>query len=260
MSYALDPIEETALLQAYWRATESRSAAPRLTDPLACDVTDAHVDETLAARFSSGPVAATYAQIHVASVLAADRCLAAWNDSVSGERQIVVLGCGFDGRAQRLSLGHDTVFYLVDRRRVVDLLSGRLAPDRARLRLVEGNLSKPDELLAALAAAQWRPELPTVFVAEGIVEFLGASKTQLLIRALRGAATAGTMLVQVLDPSLVAFAANRGDAGFPWRKLPRPEDIFGADIVGVREVQLAGPSWQQAGRVQALVHLYAVSL
>ena len=252
----LDAIEETALLQAFWRATEGYAVG--LLDPLAADLTTAYVNPDRAARFSAGPAAATYARIHVASVAAADRHLAAWGNGVSGARQLVVLGSGFDGRARRLALGRDVIVFLVDRPRILELLTRHDHAGHARVLLVEANLAQGAGVVHRLLARGWRPDLPTAIVAEGIAEFLGGSGMRDLLRAIRGHAIHGTSLLQLLDPALVAFARHVGDAGFPWRKLPSPIDVLGEEIGSWTALPVSGPTWvRPGGPPQPLVHVYA---
>src|SRR5436309_1566460 len=97
----LDAVEETALLQVLWRAEATRRDPSRLNDVLACEIADTYADPARIARLLSGPAAGAYAELYVACTRAVDARLRDWIDAIAGPKQIVILGCGFDGRSRR---------------------------------------------------------------------------------------------------------------------------------------------------------------
>jgi O-methyltransferase involved in polyketide biosynthesis len=255
---ALDLVEETALLQACWRAAASRCEPPRLADPLACEIADTYADREQAERFFSGPAGDVYADIHVSCTLATDEQLGRWIRATAGPKQIAILGCGFDGRVQRCRFGSEVSFFLVDRRRVLDLLSLHVQTRDPRVDFVEANLGDPVSLFSALASANFRCDVPTAFVVEGVAEFLGVQRTRSLVRTCRERASPGSLLLlQLLDPNLVSFAAHAGDAAFPWRKLPATTAIMAGELAcGEQEIH-AKPPWN-AVFAGPLAHVFAI--
>lgn len=257
-----DAVEETALLQALWRAQATRRDPSRLNDALACEIADAYADPARVARLLSGPAAQVYADLHVACTRAADERLRRWADAIAGRKQIAILGCGFDGRPRRCDFGQDAMFFLVDRPRVLTLLERHLPGDAPRpATLVTANVGDPVALFAALGAAHLRDDLPTAFVVEGVAEFLGLQRTQALIRACRqNGGEDSLLLLQLLDPNLIDFAARAGDTAFPWRKLPAPHDIL-QDEVARAEIHPihAEPPWN-GGFEAPLAHVVAITL
>lgn len=257
----LDAVEETALLQVLWRAEATRRDRSRLNDVLACEIADTYADTARIARLLSGPAAQAYADLHVACTRAADEQLRDWTGAISGPKQIVILGCGFDGRSRRCDFGPQATFFLVDRSRVLSMLRHHLAEAPPRLTFVTANLGDPVVLFSALRAARLRPDVPTAFVVEGVAEFVGLQRTQALIRACRENSRGDSLLLlQLLDPELIAFAAQAGDTAFPWRKLPAPRDVL-QDEIGRAEIRAihAEPPWN-ASFERPLAHIVAIAL
>lgn len=256
----LDLIEETALLQALWRAQAARRDPPRLRDPLACEIADTRANPMRAVRLLSGPAAAAYADLHVSCTLAADERLESWAHAVPGPKQVAILGCGFDGRLRRCDLGPGTRFFLVDRPRVLRLLALHLPEEPGRFALVEANLADADALMRALTAVDFRHDVRAAFVVEGVAEFLGVQRMRALIHACRRTSAPGSLLLlQLLDPNLVAFAAHAGDMAFPWRKLPATEEILHDEPVAETCPVHAAPPLN-ASFTAPLAHVVAIPL
>jgi methyltransferase (TIGR00027 family) len=228
-------------------------------DPLACEIADDHVDPSRATRLLSGPAAAVYAELHVSCTLEADERLERWTQAVPGPKQVAILGCGFDGRVRRCDLGPGTKWFLVDRPRVLRLLSKHLSDESARLALVEANLADANALMRSLAAADFNSDVRTAFVAEGVAEFLGMHRMRALIHACRRSSPPGSLLLlQLLDPNLVSFASHAGDTAFPWRKLPGPgEMLHDEPTAEIRPLHAAHP-WN-ASFPAPLAHVVAIA-
>jgi O-methyltransferase involved in polyketide biosynthesis len=257
----LDAVEETALLQVLWRAEATRRDPSRLNDVLACEIADTYADPARIARLLSGPAAGAYAELHVACTRAVDARLRDWIDAIAGPKQIVILGCGFDGRSRRCDFGSDAAFFLVDRSRVLSLLQRHLPEEAPRPSLVTANVGDAVALFAALAAARLRTDIPTAFILEGVAEFLGLQRTQGLIRACRNNSGGDSLLLlQLLDPQLIAFAVQAGDRTFPWRKLPAVRDILQDEVerAEIRAIH-AEPPWN-ASFDPPLAHVVAITL
>ncbi|QBF33926.1 class I SAM-dependent methyltransferase [Thalassococcus sp. S3] len=249
----LNPIEESAVLQAFWRANAD------FEDPVARRVVAELVTDEMAERYRADN--SIYAAMHLASVKAADTALTAWarrHDAPS----IVLLGGGLDGRAERTLLPKKSRIFNIDTppilARYTALTAGAPIPSVP----VPASLTKPDDLLAALEAAGWESAKPTCFIAEGVLEFTGPTRMLSLLRALITRTAPGSMvLLQALDPGLVAYAEHIGDKTFPWRKLPDADallkEIQGAEVV---ELSTGAPTWDGPARSVALSHVYQLTI
>jgi methyltransferase (TIGR00027 family) len=253
--HGLDPIEESALLQAWWRATEKRLPAPVLYDPLAEIVVNSLVSKDVEERFVSSPMNAVAREMHVQSAAAIDRALETWLAASPGA-QIVNLGAGFDSRPHRTLSNRSGWFFHVDTPRIVDT-AARLFPYSPHVRFVPANVARYSELATALAAAGLDLARPIAWIMEGLTEFLGERRSAELLEHLRGMSGRGSvMLLQVLDPRFLEVAERSG--GVSWRRLPTPDAIVSA-LRPWRVADLSGSFGLRTVDVQELVHVYMAS-
>ncbi len=115
-----------------------------------------------------------------------------------GVRQVVMLGVGFDGRSQRLHIAPDTRFYDVDepavlRTRQVLMEATGLRP-KYRTTPVAADLST-DSVSDRLHDAGFDDDAPAVFVAEGLLYYLGPPVVRRLLSEVVAATTAGSQFV-----------------------------------------------------------------
>lgn len=95
------------------------------------------------------------------------------SDSISGTRQVVVLGSGLDTRPWRLSWPHGSQIWHVDRHDTVSYASQVLPPPAVDLSLVSVDLVEED-WREALLDRGYDDTLPTLFVAEAVLLYLDA--------------------------------------------------------------------------------------
>jgi len=252
----LDPVEESCVLQAWWRAGEARRPDALFDDPVARTVAERMVEAAVRNRFLASAMDAVGREIHVRSTAAVDGALAAWSRGIEAP-QIVTLGAGLDARPVRLDWPDGTRFFQVDTPRVLAharrLVGGPVA-------WVPANAARPAVLLGALAAGGCDLRRPVAVVLEGLVEFLGERRTADLLEAVRDAAAPGsTIVAQVLDPRFLAVAAERG-GGVPWRRLPEPGSVRAALAPWPVADLLADPAPRtDAPAIGGLVHVFHAS-
>jgi O-methyltransferase involved in polyketide biosynthesis len=127
-------------------------------------------------------------------------------------RHVVLLGAGMDTRAWRLPLPPGIKWFEVDRGEVLTAKRRSLAhsgaevpgeghgPPQHQLRseswaAVAADLKQPKEMVDTLLAAGFDLEGPTVWVAEGALEFLEGGEAAALLTAAVGASAQGSTLV-----------------------------------------------------------------
>lgn len=199
------PVSRTARYVALYRALEDlERRRPRLfSDPLARRFLPASYRALLlAARLPAlhraiSRYADTRAPGARSSAIARTRSI---DDIVrsrakEGVRQFVLLGAGFDCRAHRLIELAGAAVYEVDRPDTQAVKRSRLGSASARtdVRYVPVDFLR-DDVAAALAEARWDASEPTLFVWEGVTNYLSAEAVAAVL-AWIGAAAAGSTLV-----------------------------------------------------------------
>jgi methyltransferase (TIGR00027 family) len=162
--------------------------------------------------------------------------------NVQGLRQIVLLAAGMDSRAFRLDLWPEgTTIYEIDRDDVLDykerVLAGSSATPRCTRRVVRADLE--GDWTTPLVQAGLKPDVPTAFLAEGLLMYLDGSAVRSLLGAIDGIAPAGSWLgvdvvgnVFLKSAEMQPFLKMLEEMGCPWR--------FGTDEP---EELLAGYGW-----------------
>jgi len=220
----LDPVEETSLMVACFRAAESRRPDALVRDPYAVEIAETRLDAAKRAQYTGSPLFATTVDLLACRTRVLDERLLAWRID-----QLVNLGAGVDSRPYRLPFPPGTAVFPVDSAAVVGWASRFFGhrPARARVVPVAADLGDPADLLARLAGAGVDFGRPVGWVLEGVLEFLGRTSAPDLLAALTAAAVPESRLIAaVLDPALVAVARERGDAAFPWKRLDSLETVL----------------------------------
>ncbi|OPC79601.1 hypothetical protein B4N89_00340 [Embleya scabrispora] len=114
-----------------------------------------------------------------------------------GGRQMVLLGAGLDTRAFRLPWPAGVRVFELDRQDVLRYKAEVLARARARARChrVPVPVDLADEWAAALCSAGFDPTLPTVWVAEGLLLYLGRADCDGLLARVGALSQPGSRLV-----------------------------------------------------------------
>ena len=233
----------TAQYVALYRALESVGPRARLRDPWAARfLTPSLAGAVRAARLAPvGALLAGYADLRapgartsaIARTLYIDELVR--RATAAGTRQLVILGAGYDCRAHRLPELAGTTVYEVDRAET-QAHKRALLGDGARtdVRYVPVDFLR-DDVAARLAAAGWEATRPSLFIWEGVTNYLSEPAVRAVL-AWIGRAAAGSRVVftyvhaGLLDGS-VAFADGERAIGRvralgePWTFGLRPDEV-----------------------------------
>jgi methyltransferase (TIGR00027 family) len=241
----------TGELMAVQRALESchPSASRLFSDPLASDFVSLHWRLVLAAaRFGvvRRAVEALYDFVGGpgprASAVARTRLIDdVLMEATAGRSQVVILGAGFDCRAYRLPVLADCVVFEVDRLETQSLKRERL--DRMSVSAVSPvtfvavDFERGD-LALALRDAGYDDQRPTIFLWEGVTQYLTAEAVDATLAAIRqlASSSASMLLFTYVDRA----ALDAGALAFPeaarWLNGVRARGepwIFGLDPNGL---------------------------
>ena len=190
MDSARQAVAATGLLVAAMRAEESARDDRLFTDPFA---------ERLAGeegrRLLADAVAATgqpSAQIVVRTRFWDDALLRANADGVS---QVVILAAGMDARAYRLPLRAGTTVYEVDQPQMIATKDQRLAGERPRCRRVAVGMDLADDWPKALQSTGFTSLEKTVWLVEGLLQYLDASAVDALFARIDALSTPDSVLL-----------------------------------------------------------------
>jgi methyltransferase (TIGR00027 family) len=132
--------------------------------------------------------------------------------------QVVLLGAGFDCRAQRLPLGSDPIYLEVDRPDTQESKRRRLGHAGGRVRYVPCDF-EAGSLAASLESAGFESNRSTFVVWEGVTNYLSSEAVDDVLDTVRGIAPGSVLLFTYvdepwtfgLDPSgLADFLKQRG--------------------------------------------------
>jgi methyltransferase (TIGR00027 family) len=155
----------------------------------------------------------------------------------TGMRQLVILGAGYDSRAHRLPELAKVPVYEVDRadtqaekKKRIDGVDGV----RKDVRYVAVDFEK-DELTTSLADAGWRADRTTLFIWEGVTNYLDAAAVEVILdmvgRVAPGSAIVFTYIHRgVIDGTMQFDGADKlvgnvRQLGEPWRFGLVPEQL-----------------------------------
>ncbi|MSP92723.1 MAG: SAM-dependent methyltransferase [Myxococcales bacterium] len=196
------------------------SARARIPDPLAVDLIGSGLAASLRA-FGRTPALAWAARFGSAGLVdhlhlrtaAIDRVVA--EAVADGVRQIVLLGAGFDARAWRLEAMRGATVIEVDHPATQAAKRRQL---QARAPLATNVVFAPvdfakDSLADALDAAGHDPDLPTLWVWEGVTMYLPVEATLATVATLRArSAAASRLAVTYVTPRLLPLHASAAAA------------------------------------------------
>lgn len=240
---ALDPIEESCLLVAFWRSQEAQAPEPLVRDPLAEEMVERYFTPDLRDRYSRSLLFRTAVDVHAVCTHEVDERLRAWAGG-QNHRQIVNLGAGLDARAYRLGLPEGMRFFHVDSA-AVHAFAKDLFRDRSTATPIErvtGRVERLAEVCTELARRGVDFDAPIFWLLEGLVEFLGPRKTPEVIREIATRSAPGSAAaIQVIDSAFIDLAKELGDQEFPWRRLPKVEDVTAPLAEAGWEVSVSSP-------------------
>ena len=217
MDKAKEAVASTGLLVAAIRAMESTRDDRLFTDPFADKLAGETGRELLAAAIAEAGERSTV-QIVVRTRFLDDALLRA----VRGAKQVVILAAGMDARAYRLAWPDGTTVYELDQPAVIAAKADLLADDQPRCRRVAIGVDLADDWPTALMAAGFDPQTPTVWLIEGLLQYLDESAVRTLfdrVNTLVGAQIDAAVRRRRQDAAGVAddgaASAVHGRAGFP---------------------------------------------
>lgn len=143
-----------------------------------------------------------------------------------GIRQAVILAAGLDARAYRLAWPAGTVVYEVDLPQVIDFktttLAGLGAEPTTERRTVAVDLR--DDWPAALRAAGFDPQAPTVWSAEGLLVYLQPDDQDALFDTITGLSAPGSRLACEFIQDTTVFS------GPEWREHREKLQSIGCEV------------------------------
>lgn len=156
----------------------------------------------------------------------------------SGTEQLVILGAGFDTRAHRMPELDETHVFEVDRIETQRVKRARMDdafdPRRARVTYVPVDFQR-DDLGERLRASGWRPDSPTLFIWEGVTNYLSERAVAEVLTFIGSAAPTSAVVFTyihrgVLDGSArfvgsEKLVANVQRLGEPWTFGLVPDEL-----------------------------------
>lgn len=155
---------------------------------------------------------------------------------VDGIRQFVLVAAGMDTRAFRMTWPEETAFYELDRSALLDLKQSLLddegtACPRAR-RTVGVDLTR--DWMSPLLAAGFQPEVPSVWLVEGLLYFLTSQQRDTLLTEITRLSSAGSLLLadyvsqtSLNSAGMRAWLVKMADSGHAWQSgCDDPEDLL----------------------------------
>ncbi|MGU3291297.1 SAM-dependent methyltransferase [Williamsia sp. M5A3_1d] len=211
-------VGRTALLVALGRALETRRPDALIRDRFAEEFVRAAGDDSLTPeaieRLVADDPSATGSVTMLRDMMAArtrriDTAVA--DATAAGCAQAVILASGLDARAVRLPWAAGTPVFEVDQPAVLDfkneVLDGLDAHTDAHRVTVACDLR--DDWLGALRDAGLRDDVPTVWLAEGLLPYLRAEDQESLLTTIGSVAPSGSVLV--LDVPREPFEPDHAD-------------------------------------------------
>ncbi len=213
----------TGLLVAAIRAAESLRADRLFTDPYA---------DKLAGDTGRALLAAAIAKTGERSTVQIVVRTRFWDEAllraVTAANQVVILAAGMDARAYRLAWPAGTNVYELDQPSVIAAKAGILADDRPRCRRVAIGVDLADDWPAELTAAGFDPTTPTVWLIEGLLQYLDEAAVRTLFARVHTLSAPGsTLLYDVVgkalleSPMMAPLLTSMAEQGSPW--------LFGTD-------------------------------
>ena len=140
-----------------------------------------------------------------------------------GASQTVILAAGMDARSYRLRWPKGTTVFEVDQPHVMAIKDERLAGEKPRCRRVAVGVDLADDWPKALEVQWFNPEVPTIWLIEGLLQYLEASAVdQLFARVDALSAPGSVLLYDVVGTALLnapfsaATLAYMQKLGAPW--------------------------------------------
>lgn len=218
MDKSREAVAGTGLLVAAIRAAESARDDALFTDPFAEKLAGETGRRMLAAAIEATGDRST-AQIVVRTRFWDEALLRA----ASAASQVVILAAGMDARAYRLQWPAGTTVYEVDQQEVMATKAELLAGDRPRCRRVGIGIDLTENWPTSLTAAGFDPHAPTVWLIEGLLQYLDERAVRTLFERIDAlSAPKSTLLYDVVgktlldSPMMATLRQSMARQGSPW--------------------------------------------
>jgi methyltransferase (TIGR00027 family) len=226
MDRTREAVAGTGLLVAAIRAMESTRHDRLFTDPYADRLAGETGRALLAAAIAETGERSTV-QIIVRTRFLDDALLRA----VRTAHQVVIVAAGMDARAYRLAWPEGAIVYELDQPTVIAAKDAVLANDQPRCRRVAVGVDLAEDWPTALTKSGFDPNAPTVWLIEGLLQYLDEDAVRTLFdRVNRLSAPGSTLLYDVVgktlleSPMTAPLVKAMAERGSPW--------LFGTDEPG----------------------------
>ena len=217
-------VEATATMIAAQRALAASGPNPLIDDPFAAPLVRA-VGIDAYTRLVDGQIPVEQSDLDWMAVRTRFYDQHFLDATQSGVRQVVILAAGLDARAYRLPWPAGTVVYEVDMPQVIKFKNTTLrnmgAVPAAQRRTVAVDLR--GDWPAALTAAGFDPAAPTVWSAEGLLNYLPAEAQDALFDGITSLSGSGSRLAFEFIPDFTIFSSQA------WRTEIEQERQLGFD-------------------------------
>ncbi|MDR3662820.1 MAG: SAM-dependent methyltransferase [Mycobacterium sp.] len=250
MDNAAQAVANTGLLVAAIREQESRRPDRLFTDPFAARLAGDTGRQLLADAVATAGDRPTR-QIVVRTRFWDEALLRA----VQSVRQVVVLAAGMDARAYRLAWPDGTTVFELDQAAVIAAKAAALTGEEPRCERVAIGVDLAGDWPAALRSNGFTADDPTVWLIEGLLQYLDEPAVRTLFERIDALSAAGSVLLYdvvgktLLDAQLMAAVRqSMAQNGAPW--------LFGTDQPGelaerhgwssvVTDVAVPGNAWHR---------------
>ena len=226
MNNSREAVASTGLLVAAIRAMESTRGDRLFTDPFADKLAGDTGRRLLTAAIAEAGERATV-QIVVRTRFWDEALLRA----TRGAEQVVILAAGMDARAYRLGWPDGTTVYELDQPAVITAKADLLADDLPRCRRVPIGVDLADDWPSALQSAGFDMQAPTVWLIEGLLQYLDESAVRTLFERIDLLSAPNSVLLYDIvgktlleSPMMAALLQSMAEQGSPW--------LFGTDEPG----------------------------
>lgn len=243
-----EAVAGTALLVAAIRARETRREDPLFIDPFADKLAGAAGREALEAALEASGEQSTV-QIVVRTRFWDEALLRATRTA----RQVVIVAAGMDARAYRLDWPDAVTVYELDQPAVIEAKGRLLSGDSPRTSRVVVGVDLADDWPPALTSAGFDPDAPSVWLMEGLLQYLDEAEVRALFARVDALSAPGSVLLYEVvgtalleSPFMVPVLESMAAQGSPW--------LFGSDTPGelaeqhgwsavVTDIAVPGDAW-----------------
>jgi methyltransferase (TIGR00027 family) len=246
-----EAVAGTGLLVAAIRADETASENRLFADPFAARLAGEEGRSLLAAAIAETGEQTT-AQIVVRTRYWDEALLRA---CATGVTQVVILAAGMDARAFRLPWPAGTTVYELDQPQVMFVKDGLLADVRPLADRVPIGIDLSGDWPDALRPHGFSSDRETVWLVEGLLQYLDAAAVRALFRAVDAMSAPGSVLLYdvvgavLLDaPFLAPLKRFMADLGAPWRFATDAPGALAEDLgwsATVTDVAEPGYAWRR---------------